>query len=97
MQIDITGHHVDVTEALKSHVHEKFARLERHFDKLVDIHVILTVERKDLQKAEANLFVSGQDMHAEAITDDMYASIDAMINKLDRQIVKHKEKLTSHR
>ncbi|MFO7581515.1 ribosome hibernation-promoting factor, HPF/YfiA family [Guyparkeria sp.] len=97
MQIDITGHHVDVTEAMKSHVHDKFTRLERHFDKLVDIHVILTVERKELQKAEANLFVSGQDMHAEAITDDMYASIDAMVNKLDRQIVKHKEKLTSHR
>jgi len=97
MQIDITGHHVDVTEALKAHVHDKFTRLERHFDKLVDIHVILTVERKEAQKAEANLHVSGQDMHAEAVTDDMYASIDSMINKLDRQIVKHKEKLTSHR
>jgi putative sigma-54 modulation protein len=97
MQIDITGHHVDVTEAIKSHVYEQFSRLERHFDKLIDIHVILTVERKDMQKAEANLHVSGQDMHAEAVSDDMYASIDSMTDKLDRQLVKHKEKITSHR
>jgi len=96
MQIDITGHHVDVTEAMKNHVHDKFAKLERHFDKLIDIHVILTVESKQ-QKAEATLHVSGQDIHAEAASDDMYGSIDAMVNKLDRQIIKHKEKLTAKR
>ena len=97
MQIDITGHHVDVSDALKDYVHAKFERLERHFDKMIDVHVTLTVE-KLIQKAEATLLLSGNDVHAEAqTTDDMYASIDALVNKLDRQIVKHKEKITSHR
>lgn len=96
MQIDITGHHVDLSDALRGYVQEKFERLERHFDKVIDVHVILTVEKLN-QKAEATLHMSGNDVHAEAVSEDMYASIDALVDKLDRQIVKHKEKITNHR
>lgn len=96
MQIEITGHHVDITDALRDHVQTKFARLKRHFDKVINVHVILTVEKK-IQKAEATLHMSGNDVHADAESEDMYASVDAMIDKLDRQIVKHKEKTTEHR
>ncbi|HUX81880.1 MAG TPA: ribosome-associated translation inhibitor RaiA [Halothiobacillus sp.] len=96
MQIEITGHHVDITEALRDHVQSKFTRLKRHFDKVINVHVILTVEKK-IQKAEATLHMSGNDVHADAESEDMYASVDAMIDKLDRQIVKHKEKMTEHR
>ncbi|HHO82065.1 MAG TPA: ribosome-associated translation inhibitor RaiA [Halothiobacillus sp.] len=96
MQISITGHHVDLTDALRNYVNEKLARLERHFDKVIDVHVILTVEKLN-QKAEATMHLSGNDIHAEAVTEDMYASIDSLVDKLDRQIVKHKEKITNHR
>jgi len=96
MQIDITGHHVDLSDALRDYVHDKFTRLERHFDKVIDVHVILTVEKLN-QKAEATIHMSGNDVHAEANSDDMYASIDGLVDKLDRQIVKHKEKITNHR
>lgn len=96
MQIDITGHHVDLSDALHDYVNEKFSRLERHFDKVIDVHVILTVE-KLTQKAEATIHLSGNDVHAEATSDDMYASIDGLVDKLDRQIVKYKEKITNHR
>ncbi|ANJ66156.1 ribosomal subunit interface protein [Halothiobacillus diazotrophicus] len=96
MQIEITGHHVDITDALRDHVENKFERLKRHFDKVINVHVILTVEKK-IQKAEATLHMSGNDVHADASSEDMYASVDAMVDKLDRQIVKHKEKMTEHR
>jgi len=96
MQVSITGHHVDLTDALRDYVNEKLARLERHFDKVMDVHVILTVEKLN-QKAEATMHLSGNDIHAEAVTEDMYASIDGLVDKLDRQIVKHKEKVTNHR
>jgi putative sigma-54 modulation protein len=96
MQINITGHHVDVTEALKNYVTEKFAKLERHFDHVTNVHVILTVE-KQIQKAEATVHVSGQDLFAHNETQDMYASIDGLVDKLDRQIIKHKEKIGDHR
>lgn len=92
MQTNITGHHIDVTPALKQYVGTKFAKLERHFDSVLDVHVILTVE-KLRHKAEADLRVSGNHIHAEAIDGDMYAAIDLLIDKLDRQIVKHKEKV----
>jgi putative sigma-54 modulation protein len=96
MQIEITGHHVDVTDALRDYCQTKFDRLKRHFDKVINVHVILTVEKK-VQKAEATLHISGNDVHAEAESEDMYASIDTLIDKLDRQIMKHKEKMTEHR
>jgi len=92
MQINITGHHVDVTPALKQYVTTKFDKLERHFDSVLDVHVILTVE-KLRHKAEADLRVSGNHIHAESTDGDMYAAIDLLVDKLDRQIVKHKEKV----
>ncbi|SIT66972.1 putative sigma-54 modulation protein [Ectothiorhodosinus mongolicus] len=95
MQINVTGHHVELTDALRNIINEKFERLERHFDNVIDVHVVLTVEKLQ-QKAEATILVSGNRIHAEASNTDMYAAIDAMIDKLDRQVVKHKEKLKDH-
>ena len=91
MQVSITGHHVEVTEALKAHVEDKFSKLKRHFDNVMDVHVILTVEKLE-QKAEATLQISGAKLYADDTQADMYVAIDNMIDKLDRQVVKHKEK-----
>ncbi|WP_040726002.1 ribosome hibernation-promoting factor, HPF/YfiA family [Thiomicrorhabdus sp. Kp2] len=95
MQINITGHHIDVTDALRTYVSEKMTKLSRHFDHVTNVHVILTVEKQS-QKAEATVHVSGTDLFAQHDTEDMYASIDGLIDKLDRQIVKHKEKISDH-
>lgn len=95
MQVNITGHHLDVTDPLRDYVMEKMDRLERHFDHVIDIHVVLTVENK-LHKAEATLLVSGNNIHAEAKLEDMYAAIDSLIDKVDRQVLKHKEKVKDH-
>jgi len=95
MQINITGHHVDITEALRSYVETKFDRLERHFDNMTNVHVILGVE-KERQKAEATIHVSRGNIFADDEQDDMYAAIDGLVDKLDRQLKKHKEKLTNH-
>jgi len=95
MQINLTGHHVDVTEALREYVNTKFVKLERHFDQINNVHVILTVEKLD-QKAEANVHINGGEVFASAINPDMYASIDTLVDKLDRQILKHKGKASKH-
>ncbi|HHO60104.1 MAG TPA: ribosome-associated translation inhibitor RaiA [Thiotrichales bacterium] len=97
MQINLSGHHVEITDALRNYVNEKMARLERHFDKVSSIRVILTVEGVR-HKAEATVHMSGHDIFADATNDDehMYAAIDALVDKLDRQVKKHKEKLTNH-
>lgn len=95
MQLNITGHHVDITDSLQNYVESKLERLERHFDNVTNVHVILTVE-KQRQKAEATIHISGADVYADAVNSDMYASIDALIDKLDRQIKKHKEKMQDH-
>lgn len=94
MQLNISGHHVDVTEALKNYVTEKFDRLERHYDHITNVHVVLSVE-KVAQRAEATAHVSGAELFADATSEDMYAAIDALTDKLDRQLLKHKEKLVS--
>ncbi len=91
MQLSITGHHIDVTEALHSVRHQKFVRLERHYDHITNVHVVLSVE-KLIQKAEATIHTSGAELFADATSEDLYAAIDALVDKLDRQIVKHKEK-----
>jgi putative sigma-54 modulation protein len=96
MQVSITGHHIEVTESLKTYVDTKFDKLARHFDNVTDVHVILSVE-KLVQKAEATLQLSGAKLFAEDHQEDMYAAIDALVDKLDRQIIKHKEKTGSHR
>ena len=96
MQINITGHHIDITPALHAYIESKFERLERHFDKMTNIHVILSVE-KERQKAEATIHVNRGDLFADSIQEDMYAAIDDLTDKLDRQLKKHKEKLSDHR
>ncbi len=95
MQLDVSGHHVDVSQALRSYVKTKFMRLERHFDIATHAHVILSVEKLD-QKAEATLHVSGGNLFADAVHTDMYAAIDALADKLDRQLKRRKEKHTDH-
>ena len=91
MQINVSGHHVDVTPALREYVNNKLARLQRHFDQITNTDVTLTVE-KLIQKAEANVHVAGADLFAASESNDMYAAIDTLADKLDRQILKHKEK-----
>lgn len=95
MQISITGHHMDVTRSLKDYIENKFSKLERHFDNMTKIHVILTIE-KERQKAEAQIHISGGVVYADMEHDDMYAAIDRLVDKLDRQLKKHKEKLNNH-
>ena len=95
MQIDVTGHHVELTDPLRNYVNEKFERLERHFDQVTDVHVILSVE-KLRHTAEATIHISGGKLFADSTNEDMYAAIDSLTDKLDRQIKKHKEKLTDH-
>ena len=96
MQVIVTGHHLEITDALRAHIDAKFEKLARHFDNVTDVHVILSVE-KLVQKAEATLQLSGAKLFAEDHQEDMYAAIDAMEEKLERQITKHKEKTGSHR
>ena len=96
MQINLSGHHLEVTDSLKSYVHEKLERLERHFDHVLDIHVVLSVEKLN-HKAEATMHVSGNSIHANSVEEDMYAAIDTLVDKLDRQVIKHKEKIQDRR
>ncbi len=95
MQITVTGHHVDVTAALRSSVEDKMERLERHFDMVTDAHVILTVE-KLRHKAEAKVQYRGRTIYADSVDQDMYAAIDSLVDKLDRRVKKSKEKITNH-
>ncbi len=95
MQINITGHHLKVTSSLKDYIDKKFERLTRHFDHVINVHVVLSVE-KLIHKAEASLQVSGNRIFADANDEGMYSAIDSLVDKLDRQIVKHKEKLKDH-
>jgi putative sigma-54 modulation protein len=95
MQLSVTGHHVEITAALRSYVEKKCDRIVRHFDSVIDTHFVLTVE-KLLHKAEATLRVRGETIHALASEGDMYAAIDALADKLERRVRKHKEKLTDH-
>jgi putative sigma-54 modulation protein len=95
MQLNLTGRHVEITEPLRDYVTNKFAKLERHFDHINNVHVILDIE-KLVQKAEATLHVTGGELFATSEHEDMYAAIDALIDKLDRQVIKHKEKNSRH-
>jgi putative sigma-54 modulation protein len=91
MQLNISGHHVEVTDPLREYVENKFERLQRHFDQITNTHVTLIVE-KMVQKAEATVHIAGADLFAAAESEDMYAAIDSLADKLDRQLIKHKEK-----
>ena len=94
MQINITGHQVELTESLKDYVVNRFNKLERHFDHIRNVQVTLSIQKQH-QIAEATLHISGADIHANSSDEYMYASIDALVDKLDRQILKHKEKLVA--
>jgi putative sigma-54 modulation protein len=96
MQITISGHHLEVTDALKDYVNNKLERLNNHHDRITTTHVILSVDKLE-QKAEATVHVSGKDLFADATSEDLYAAIDLLTDKLDRQLIKHKEKMRSHR
>jgi len=91
MNLKLTGNHVEITPAMREYVTSKISKVTRHFDHVIDVSVILSVE-KHKQKAEANLHIRGKDIFVEANGTDMYASIDSLIDKLDRQVLRHKEK-----
>jgi len=92
MQLSISGHHIDVTDALKDFVTGKLKKLERHYDHITNIHVVLSVDKLD-QRAEATAHVSGAELFADAVSEDLYAAVDMLVDKLDRQVIKHKEKM----
>ena len=95
MQLMLTGHHVEITDSLRAYVEKKLERVSRHFDNVIDLHCILTVEKLE-HRAEATMHVSGSHIHVDAIQPDMYAAIDLLADKLDRSVVKHKEKQRDH-
>src|SRR5690606_10656285 len=100
MNLTISGHHLELTPAIREYVQGKLERIKRHFDHVIDIAVILTVdnlpEKEKRQKAEINLRVRGKDLHAESIAANLYAAIDLLIDKLDRQVIKYKSKQQDH-
>lgn len=91
MNLNLTGRHVEITPAIRDYVISKLARINRHFDHVIDVNVIMTVEKLD-QKIEANVHLSGKDIHVQVHDGDMYAAIDGLIDKLDRQVIRHKER-----
>jgi putative sigma-54 modulation protein len=96
MNLNLSGHHLDITPAIRDYVINKLDRVSRHFDHVIDVNVILSVD-KLRQKVEANVHVRGRDLHAEAIDEDMYAAIDLLADKLNRQVLKHKERMNGLR
>ena len=95
MKISVSGQHIDITEPLRNYASDKITKLQKHFDNMTTTNVVLHVE-KNRHLAEATIFAKGTTLHANAIGEDMYAAIDALADKLDRQVLKHKEKTTSH-
>ncbi len=95
MNLHLTGHHLEVTPALREYVQSKLERVTNHFDQVIDVKVTLTVEKLK-QKVEATMHVPGNDLHAECSDDNMYSAIDLLADKLDRQVLKHKEKQSDH-
>jgi putative sigma-54 modulation protein len=100
MNLTISGHHLDVTPSLREYVLTKLDRVTRHFDQVVDITVLLCVEKlsekERRQRAEVTLHVKGKDLFAECAAEDLYAAIDQLMDKLDRQVVRHKSKVQDH-
>jgi len=96
MNLTLTGHHLDITPSLREYVMTKLNRLTKHFDHVIGVNVVLSVE-KMVQRAEATVHISGNDLFVQSQDSDMYAAIDALASKLDRKIVRHKEKINEHR
>jgi putative sigma-54 modulation protein len=95
MNLLIHGNHIEVTPALRDYVEGKLARIERHFDQVIDASVQLSVE-KLRQRAEITLRLRGNNIHVESVGDDMYAAIDTLVDKLDRQVLRHKDRVKDH-
>ena len=95
MNLQISGHHLEVTPAIHDYVTGKIERVVRHFDNLIDVNVILSVDKLK-QIAEVTVHLAGKHVHVEAVEEDLYAAIDSLADKLDRQIQKHKQKLQDH-
>lgn len=93
MQLNLTGRQLEITPALGDYARDKLGRITRHFDQVIDLHVVMGVEKHE-HHAEATVHASGKTIHAEATGADMYAALDVLVDKLDRQILKHKERLT---
>ena len=96
MNLNVTGNHLDITPAIRDYVVAKLDRVTRHFDHVIDVNVVMSVD-KLRHKVEVNLHTRGKDIHVEAVEPDMYAAIDALVDKLDRQVLKHKEKRSVNR
>jgi len=100
MNLTISGHHLEVTPALRGYVTSKLERIARHFDQVVDAKVLLTVEnqkeKNKRQRAECRIAVKGNDLFAESSHEDLYAAIDELVDKLDRQVARHKDKMQAH-
>jgi putative sigma-54 modulation protein len=94
--MNITGHHVELTTPLRDYVTNKLDKLSRHFDNITNTHVTLSIDKLQ-QKAEANIHVGGANLFANSVDKDMYAAIDILSDKLDRQLLRHKEKMRAHR
>lgn len=95
MQINLSGHHVEVTDSMRNYVETKFSKLERHFDHINNVYVVLKIEKLQ-QIAEATLHVNNGEIFGSADSSDMYAAIDSLVDKLDRQVLKHKAKMSNH-
>jgi putative sigma-54 modulation protein len=95
MQLQLSGHHVEITPALRSYVEKKLGRIVERFERLIDVQCILSVE-KLRHKAESTVRVSGRTIHADAVDEDMYAAIDSMADKLQRRVRKQKERARDH-
>lgn len=95
MQINLTGHNIEITDSLRRYIEEKFTKLERHFEQINNVHIVLKVEKTN-QIVEAKLHLNRGEVFATAEHEDMYAAIDSLVDKLDRQVIKHKEKLIRH-
>jgi putative sigma-54 modulation protein len=100
MNLTISGHHLEVTPALRNYVTTKLDRIIRHFDQVVDVKVLLSVEnlkeKERRQRAECSIHVKGNDMFAESAHEDLYAAVDDLVDKLDRQVVRHKDRIQNH-
>jgi putative sigma-54 modulation protein len=96
MNLNLSGHHLEITPAIRDHVLGKLDKVKRHFDNVIDINVILSVDKLK-QKAEANVHLSGKTIFVECDDENLYAAIDTLVEKLDRQILRHKEKGTTRR
>ena len=100
MNLTISGHHLEVTPALRGYVSDKLDRITRHFEQVMDVRVLLSVdnlkEKDRRQRAECNIKVKGGELHAESAHEDLYAAVDELVDKMDRQVVRHKDRIQDH-